>query len=237
MSRAADARAILSRSFLFSKLSERELDELISLGMPRKIAREQVIFTRGSPSDRMFAVLQGRVRVVSYSDTGNEIIFRILEPGEVFGEIGVLDEGERTATAIATDACELLVLERKALLARLLRSPELALKLLAALAGRLRTTTELLEDLLFLNVPVRLAKKLLALAQTHGRDVGSGRHIEMRLTQEVLGNLIGTSRVSINQQMRAWKERGLIDMERGSVTLLDLDSLELIAEGAEETST
>jgi CRP-like cAMP-binding protein len=232
MSRDAD-RAILARSFLFSELSEREIDELISLAVWRRFDAEEVIVTRGTPSDRLFALLRGRVRVVRMSAAGNEIVLRMIDPGEVIGEIGVLDGGERSATAIASEPSELLVLQRNALLARLRNTPELYLKLLTALAGRLRDTDEQLADLAFLNVPPRLAKKLLSLAKSYGRPVEAGVRIELHLTQEALGNHVGTTRVSVSQQICAWRKRGLIEMKGGSVTLCDVAELERIA-GADE---
>lgn len=223
-------REVLSGSFLFAKLEEKDLDALLELSARKKLDAEQVVFTRKSPADRLYAVVSGRVRVVSYSDSGNEIIFRILEPGDVFGEIGVLDGEARTATAIASETSELLVVERGRFLRFLEKQPKLALDLLSAMAGRLRTTTRLLEDTLFLNVPARLARKLLDLAETYGKETPAGTRIEMKLPQEVIGNLIGTSRVSVNQQMKIWKERGWISVERSFVTLIEGAQLERVAE-------
>jgi len=149
-------RGIFKGSFLFSKLGDRELDELIALGSYRRFDRDQVIFSRGASSEKLYAVLLGRIRIIAYSDDGNEIILRMIGASEVFGEIGVLDGGERTATAIASEKTEVLVVERKTILTLIEKNPTLAIKFLSAVAGRLRTTTEQLEDLDFLDVPTRL---------------------------------------------------------------------------------
>jgi CRP-like cAMP-binding protein len=232
--RAEERREILRRGVLFSQLSPQEIDEVARLAVTRRFDPEQLIFTKGSPPDRIFTVLQGRVRVVTYSDEGNELIFRFIEPGEVFGEIGLLDGKERTATAIAHDASALDVIQRARFMGLLERRPALTIKLLSALAGRLRTTSELLEDTLFLNVPARLAKKLLELADSYGRETPQGTRIEMALPQHLIGNLIGTSRVSVNQQLGIWKECGWIRLERSRVTLLDREQLEQVAARLDE---
>ena len=112
------------------------------------------------------------------------------------------------------------------------RNADFAMKLLAAMAARLRTTTDLLEDLIFLNVPARLAKRLLDLAKIYGREDGSSIRIEIKLSQEALGNLIGTSRVSVNQQLGAWKSQGLVSVDKSIVTLLEPTRIEEIATGA-----
>lgn len=234
MIRADEKRELLGRGLLFSRLAPEEIDEIASLAVTRRYDKEQVIFTKGEPSNRLFAVLRGRVRVVTYSDEGNELVFRIIEPGEVFGEIGLLDGKERTATAIAHEASEIDVIDRKSFLRLLERHPGLTIKLLSAFAGRLRTTSELLEDTLFLNVPARLAKKLLELADSYGRETPEGTRIGISLPQHLLGHLIGTSRVSVNQQLGLWRERGWIRVERSTVTLVARDELQGVADRSDD---
>ena len=228
-----DRQYLLQSSFLFAKLDKAELDALVAVAALKSYRAGQVVFTKGGEADRLYAITSGRVRIVS-SDLGNEVTLRLIDSGEVFGEIGVLDRGVRTATAIADTSSDLLVLSREKIVAILAARAPLALKLLEAVASRLRSTTELLEDTLFLNVPARLAKKLLALSEAYGHADSPGDPTVIRITQESLGSLIATSRVSVNQQLRTWQEEGVIDLKRGKVVLLKPEALEGVAEGIED---
>ena len=224
---------LLQTSFLFAKLDKSELDALVAVAALKSYRAGQVVFTKGSEADRFYAITNGRVRIVS-SDLGNEVTLRLIDSGEVFGEIAVLDRGVRTATAIADTSSDLLVLSREKIVSILAASAPLSLKLLEAMASRLRSTTELLEETLFLNVPARLAKKLLALGAAYGQADSPGGPTVVRITQESLGSLIATSRVSVNQQLRAWQDAGVIDLKRGKVVLLKPEALEDVAEGLED---
>ena len=172
---------------------------------------------------------EGTLKVVSTSESGDDVVFSMLGPGDVFGEIAVLCEAERTATVVAITDCELLVVDRRELLAFLRSHPEAALRLMAVLAQRVRNLSELLEDTLFLNLPVRLAKKLVAYAETHGQRTPEGVRIELRLSQEEWGDLVGATRESINKQMRAWVDQGLIRLDHGCVVLLRPEAIEALA--------
>jgi CRP-like cAMP-binding protein len=173
--------------------------------------------------------VEGTLKVVTTSEAGDDVVFSTLGPGDVFGEIALLCEAERTATVVALTDCELLVIERRELLAFLRSHPDASLRLMTVLAQRVRNLSEFVEDTLFLNLPVRLAKKLVAYAESHGKRTPDGVRIELRLSQEEWGDLVGATRESINKQMRSWTEEGLLRIVQGRVLLLRLDALEALA--------
>jgi CRP-like cAMP-binding protein len=151
--------------------------------------------------------------------------------GEFCGEVALFDGGTRSASVCANEATELLVIERAHLLSLMRSQPGFAMPLLAALSARLRALTQEFEDATFLALPQRLAKKLLSLATVHGEPTPEGRRIGLALSQEQLGAMVGTSRESINKQLRAWKEAGVARHEAGFVTVLSVERLGLIARG------
>jgi len=220
---------IQETSPLFSSLEAGELEALLAIGRRTKVPGNHSLFQRGSAADRFFVLLSGRARVVFTAHDGRELVVRLLEPGDVFGEIAVLDGGERTATVSTTEPCELLVVERSRLRSHLIAHPELNLKLLSLLAARLRQTTELLTDNVFLDVATRLAKVLRALVQSHGKPTRSGTRIDLKISQQELADMTGTSRVSVNKQLMSWQEQGLLSTERRVVTVHDMSAMEALA--------
>jgi CRP/FNR family transcriptional regulator, cyclic AMP receptor protein len=144
----------------------------------------------------------------------------ILRQGNFFGELALLDGGPRSASAIALDAVETLTLDRGPFVAILERQPQMAGALLGVLGDRLRRTDELVQDILFLDLPGRLAKHLLALAGDHGAPVADGTRIELRLNQSDLAAIVGATRESVNRCLNAYAERGLLRVERDAITIL-----------------
>jgi CRP/FNR family cyclic AMP-dependent transcriptional regulator len=145
----------------------------------------------------------------------------------------VLDGEPRSATISALERCELLVIHRDDFFRHLEKSPRVAIKLLAVLARRLRRLSERVEDATFLEVPGRLAKQLLRLAEKYGRSIGSGAvRIELKLSQQELGDLVGVTRESINKQLRVWVAEDLIEHQDGRLVLLRVDALRELGDGA-----
>ena len=222
---------ILGEHFLLKHLPEKDLKRLETFAKTRRFKTKEPVFMKGDPASGMMAVVAGRVRISSYSSDGREVVLNVINPGEVFGEIALIDGGERTADATAMEDTELMVLERRDFVPFLERNPELCIKLLMVMCNRLRRTSEQLEDFSFLDLRTRLAKRLLDLAEDHGIEEGDGGvRISLSLSQRVLGAMMGTSREAVNKQLRAWEDEGLIRLKRGSVTLLDPEQLELIVE-------
>jgi CRP-like cAMP-binding protein len=231
-SEALARREVLARVPVFAGLASRELDELAAVAHTRRLRPREELFHKGDEGTQVFVIVRGRLRVGTTSAEGSDVLFRIMNPGEVFGELALLAGGERTATVSAIDECELLVLDRRDFLPFLRSHPELAIHLLEVLAERLRNISELVEDTVFLNLPARLAKKLLGLAEDYGTEVAEGVRIEMKLSQQELGTMVGTSRESVNKQMRQWEEEGIVRSDRGTITILRPRELESLAGAA-----
>lgn len=207
---------------------------MLGLVRARRLAEDQVLCQRGETADAVYAIVSGRVRVVSTSDEGKEVVLRILRAGDVFGELGLLAGGHRTATVIAAEETELASIGRREFFELLEGEPGVAIRLLAVLAEQMGDLTDQLTDFVFHGLPVRLAKRLVELARTDGRETPEGVHIETKLSQQDLANLVGTSRESVNKQLRAWEDDGFIRHDKGEVVIRRLDELREIA-GDEES--
>jgi CRP-like cAMP-binding protein len=226
---AAERRALLASAPLFAKLDPRELDALVQVSRVRRLAPREELVHKGDEGGQIFLIVKGSLKATTPSREGSEVAFSIMGPGEVCGELALLAGGRRTASMAALDECELLVLDRRDFVPVLRSRPEVAIKLLEVLAERVRRISELMEDIQFLNLPSRLAKKLLHLARSYGTRTPDGVQIDLRLSQTDLGELVGTSRESVNKQMRAWTDEGLVSMRSGVVTLRRVDALETLA--------
>lgn len=221
-------KALLGRHPLFSELQPEELERVVELAVERAFAPGQAIFQRGDPGTSLFAVLDGQVRIGIGAEDGREVTLGIMGRGELFGEIAAIDGRGRTAEATAMGACRLLVVEQRDLLSFLERHPRFAIRLLQTLCGRLRKATNVCESLALLDVPVRLARLLLQLAEEHGEPAGGGRRITLKLPQQELGKLIAASRESVNKHLRAWEAEGLIAIRQGCIVLEDLGAMQML---------
>jgi CRP-like cAMP-binding protein len=222
-------REILAKVPVFSGLSESTLEELAQVAHLRRLKPREELCHKGDEGSQVYVIVSGRLRVNTTSAEGSDVQFNLMNPGEVCGELALFAGGERTATMSAFDECEVLGLDRRDFIPFLRRNPDAAIHLLEALAGRLVRLSELVEDTLFLALPQRLAKKLVALGDQYGERDGDTVRIEMKLSQQELGTMVGTSRESINKQMRQWEAAGYVKTERGVITLLKPDALEAIA--------
>ena len=226
--RAIEGRALLERIPVFAGLSRRDLDLLHGITGTRRLRAREVLFRKGDEGATLYGVMRGRLRVFSGADA-KEVILNFLDPGEVFGEIALLDAQPRSATIAAVEPVELLTLQRRDFLPFIEQHPKVAIQLATALAQRLRTLSDAVEDAMLLSIPGRLAKKLLALAQSYGKPAAGGTRIDLKLPQHQLGELVGATRESVNKHMRAWTAAGVIRVERGFITLLDEEALEAAA--------
>ena len=212
----ANAADLLRRTSLLGGLAEEDIRRLAQRAVSRRYRRGQVVFTEGDAAESLMIVAEGRVKVLSISDDGRDHVLNILEPGETLGELSIADGGPRSASVEALDACTLLVLERRAVLELLRERPEVAEQLLKALGGHVRRLTGHAADLVFLDLPRRVAKLLLYRHRETGRPV-----IELGLNQTELAAMLGGSRQSVNQAMREFERRGWIVAEGQTVTMLD----------------
>lgn len=212
-------RAALRASPLFAAMQPGELDSVVQMASERRVRRGQTIFQKGDDGSSMMAVLQGRVRITAVSVEGKEVTLNVINPGEVFGEIALLDGKPRSADAVAVDDTLLLVLERRLLLPFLKSNQDLLLRLLAVLCDRLRRTSVALEEIALFDLPVRLARVLAQLADDYGRPSVAGTRIDFKLSQRDLSTLVAASRESVNKQLRAWQKDGLLDLDGGYIVL------------------
>jgi len=210
---------MLQRSPLFRGLSPATLERIAELAVQRSYQGGEIVFSQGDPGDALYGVVTGKIRISAGAADGREIFLNIMEPGDTFGEIALLDGGARTASATATDLSELVSIRREHFVGLLEREPKVALELLRLCGERLRWTSGLVEDAALLNAPARLAKRLLSLGQLHGERTGDG--LKLRISQEDLAGFLGVSRQVVNQYLQGWKGQGWVDLARGVVTVLD----------------
>jgi len=225
--RSADKRVILRDHYLFGKLTPQHIDRLSTCIVTKAVKRGTNIFAKGDPGTSLCAIGAGTVRISVPSVEGKDAVFNVLGKGEIFGEIALLDGHPRTADATAVTDCELFVIERRDFLPLMREEPEIALKIIEILCSKLRRTTEQAEEVMFLDLPSRLAKALLRLVD--GETAGMQER-KVTITQKDLGNIIGMSRESTNKQLRIWADKKLVRLERNAVVILAIDSLADIAE-------
>jgi CRP/FNR family transcriptional regulator, cyclic AMP receptor protein len=221
-----EKRKIFERHFLFGKLCPNEIDALISYARVERYRAGREIFAKGSPGQSLMAVLRGSVKISSLSDSGKEIVFRIFNAGEIFGELAMLDGEARSADATALTDCELLVLNRRDLLPVLQNRVDLCVMLLKILCRRLRATTEQVEDIMFRHLESRVAKALVQLAESNSLHFGvRSPSVELHVPQRELGNMAGGSRESVNKQLQIWCHQGLIKLSKGSIMIPDIEAI------------
>jgi CRP/FNR family cyclic AMP-dependent transcriptional regulator len=220
-----DIAALRKRSVIFEALSEEETSAIMQMARMVNHPARHTVFQEGEPGDHLLVVMNGRVKVSLVSPDGKEAILSILEAGDMFGEMALLDGEPRSATITTMEKSSFLVLWRRDFLPFLERNPQVALKLLAALSKRLRATNDMVGSLSFLNLPARLARILINLGQQYGKLTGEGIAIGIKLSQEELGNLVGVSRESVNRQIRLWVEAGVLDYTHGTIILKNSDVL------------
>ena len=216
----------LSRVPLFASLNAGQLAELARVVRRHRYSSDQTIFYQGDPGDTFYVILSGQVKVSVTSPEGQEAILVVLDAGEGFGEFALLDDQPRSATIEATENTDVLVL-RKDDFRRLLRQmPDIAIGLLRVLTKRLRDTDQLVQDAAFLDVGDRLAKKLLVLMDSHGKAGPQGAVVlTMQLTQSELASMIGATRESVNKQLGAFRDQGIVAVDRQRITILSPERL------------
>jgi CRP/FNR family cyclic AMP-dependent transcriptional regulator len=218
-----DRQELLKSHFLLGKLGDTDIAALLAHAHSERFATGEEIFAKDSPGQSMMAVLSGSVKITSSSSEGREIVFSIMGPGEIFGEIALLDGLERTADATAVTDCELLVILRRDFLPLLQRRTDICIMLLELLCQKLRRTSEQVEDVSFEHLNSRVAKALLRLALPAG--VG-GNPAVLRVTQRELGHMVGGSRESVNRLLQVWQKTGLVELSKGTIAIRDLEGMQ-----------
>ncbi len=217
---------VLSRAPLFAALDAEAAAALRASMESISLGKGQVLFREGERGDRLFVVTDGKVKLGHTAPDGRESLLAVLGPSELFGELSLFDPGPRTATATALTDASLMALGHSALRPWLTGRPEVAEALLGALAQRLRRTNEQMADLVFSDVPGRVAKTLIELGDKFGRQMPDGLHVTHDMTQEELAQLVGASRETVNKALADFAARGWIRLESRSVVLLEPERLE-----------
>ncbi|WP_066584153.1 Crp/Fnr family transcriptional regulator [Cellulomonas timonensis] len=211
---------------LFANMDPEASSALIASMTQVEVSRGEVLFHEGEPGDRLYVIRSGKIKLGRRSNDGRENLLAILGPGEMFGELSLFDPGPRTATATVVADGAILELGHLELIAWLEANPTVAKHLLGALARRLRRTNEALADLVFSDVPGRVAKALLDLSTRFGETVDEGIRVAHDLTQEELAQLVGASRETVNKALADFAARGWVRREGRAIVLFDVDRLE-----------
>ena len=220
---ALTAQTILERTQLFRGLAAATIQQIAALSVRRSYSRGAVLFAQGDSGDALYGVVTGKIRISASSSDGREIFLNIMEPGDVFGEIALLDGRHRTATASATLPSELIIITREHFLGLLKREPTLVTHVMQLLCERIRWTSGLAEESALLSVPQRLAQRLLSLIKLHGHKTSSG--VELKISQEELARFVGLSRQAVNQHLQDWKAQGSLTLGRGKIVIADEQAL------------
>jgi CRP/FNR family transcriptional regulator, cyclic AMP receptor protein len=220
-----DAERVLWRAPLFEGLDEENAQGLRRQMTEVKLARGEHLFLEGQDGDRLYVILDGKMKLTRAAVDGRENLLGVLGPGEMFGELSLFDPRPRTSTASAVTDATLVALAQDALRPWLRERPEVSLHMLQALARRLRRANDVVADLVFTDVPGRVAKNLLDLADRFGQQEKDGLHVHHDLTQEELAQLVGASRETVNKALADFAARGWLQISARSVLILDPERL------------
>lgn len=226
-----NVRTILGTCWLFADLESRELDRLGTLAVRRRVAAEAVVVRQGELDGDLFIVADGLLRVSVQPSEQRELALHLLRKNDIFGELSLVDGRERSATITAVLPSQLLVLRRADFMDVLSRSPGLAMKLLATMAGHVRRLTARVEDLSVLPVSTRLAKKLLEIADLCGTPVdGTSVALPLTLSQQDLANHIQATRESVNKCIARWQRDSIVYRTQTQIVIHDRDRLRAVVD-------
>jgi CRP-like cAMP-binding protein len=224
-----EARNLLSNCFLFRDLKAEERAAIVSRARTTTLKAGETVFSMGSPGDNMMAVLSGTVRISVPAPDGRELMLAILQPGEVFGELAVLDGKDRSADAVADSPCTLALLNRRDVLSFLEQNPAVWPKLVTVLCERLRGADQLVADVALLQLPVRLAKTILRITRNEPKSKNGAKTSRIRFSQRELANMVGGTRESVNKCLAAWQRQGIVRISEGKIMILNRTALEDIS--------
>ena len=216
---------VLAAAGLFRGVSEDAAEALAEALSESEYSRGETVFVEGEQGDTLFIVLSGKVKIGRRAADGRENMLSVMGPSDMFGELSLFDPGPRTATATVLTDARLACLAHSSLRPWINDRPEIAEQLLRVLARRLRRTNDALADLIFTDVPGRVAKALLGLAERFGTPEGDGVRVHHDLTQEELAQLVGASRETVNKALADFSSRGWMRVDSRAVTILDADRL------------
>lgn len=214
-----ERRALLRRHLVLGLLEARDLDHLLAFALETHFPAGAAIFLRGDTGHSLMVIVEGQVKISVTASDGREAVLAILQTGDILGEMAIIENKPRSADATALSPCRMLVLHQRDFIPLLERDAKVAIRLLGLLGERLRRTSALLEARMLHHLPERLAKALLDLCESAGSDCPPGARLELPLRQKVFASMLGTSRETLNKQLHAWANDGLIRIRRGSIII------------------
>jgi CRP/FNR family transcriptional regulator, cyclic AMP receptor protein len=221
-----DVIKLLADTTLFAGVPEAELELLRPALRMRSFAKHAAVFREGDPGSHLYLVASGQVKIVRVGSGGGEIVFAVVGAGEIFGELSIFGrDAERSADAIALEPTECAMLAREAVHAFLLRHPELLLRVINALIAYIQRKDLAMAEVAFLDIPGRIAHRLLDLAASRGEKVAGGVVIRVPLSQRTLAGMVGASRENVNRALHRFVGLGYISQQRGTITVLKPDEL------------
>ena len=210
----------------FAELPQEEVAELADLLILRRFGHGQVIFHHGDPGGLLYIICYGKVKISYSTHDGQEALLAILGAGDFFGELALLDDSPRSATAEALESTESLTLHREDFRNYLSSNPDFTMHVLQTMAKHIRRLNSQLSDIFFLDLPGRLARTLLRLADEHGKKVDDCIMIDLTLTQTDLAEMTGATRVSINKALGRFRRSGWVKFEGRRFSICDRGALE-----------
>ncbi len=216
---------VVRKAPLFTALDDAASASLLANMVSVKIPKGTILFAEGDEGDQLYVIAEGKLKLGTSSSDGRENLLSILGPGEMFGELSLFDPGPRTSTATAVTDAKLLSLGQEKLLPWLAENPKVSLQLLARLAQRLRRTNEAVGDLVFSDVPGRVAKALIDLGERFGKKTDEGLFVHHDLTQEELAQLVGASRETVNKALADFAGRNWLKLDGRAVLITDFERL------------
>lgn len=216
---------LLNKIPLFNSLSDSDLGNLSESVRLQSLKKGQTLFRKGDEGSSLYIIKQGTIKIVLPSRLGDEVIVTMFSAGDFFGEMALFDGKPRSADALAMEPSQIYVLNRNDFLIFLQSNINAMKSILSQLTNRLRNTDDFLESTCFLSVSARLAKKLLELAESYGQNDGDKVYIDLSLTQKEIGDMIGSTRESINKELKILRDKGLITMQENKIQIVDITRL------------
>jgi CRP-like cAMP-binding protein len=224
---ATDALRIVP---FFANLNQKDATSLAQRLVVRRFRPGQIVFHLGDPAGLLYIITRGKVKISQSTLDGQEAVLAILGEGDFFGELALLDDSPRSASAEAIETTETLTLHREEFLNFIDGNPSFAHHVLNVLARRIRHLNSQISDIFFLDLPARLARTLLLLAQQHGQEDLEGVVIDLSLTQTDLADMTGATRVSVNKALGRFRKQDWVRVQGRQVTVVDPDALQSLIE-------
>ncbi|MCX5840539.1 MAG: Crp/Fnr family transcriptional regulator [Deltaproteobacteria bacterium] len=217
--------ALLKQIPLFGTFQPADHEQLAGLLRRRNLKKGDVLFRKGDEGTALYIIIKGRMKITVPSKLGDEITLAILSQGDFFGEMALLDSLPRSADATAVEETLLYVLNRSDFLSFLINNENAVRSILYALSSRLRKTDDFLTEVCFLNISARLARRLLEMSESLIRENNPGASVELKLTLKDLASLLGTTRETINRELKILRDRGIVSTSRNLITIHNLELL------------